>query len=160
MSRLNVGWHVHSQHWNLDLIICWHSVHIFIEYAHNSSYTDHRLFAMGLWIDISWNIYVCVLNCVQLFATPWNVACQSSLSMGFSRQNTGAGCHFPLLGSLLTQGLNPCLLHLLLVVNNPPANAGDTRGVDLIPGLGRFPWRRACNLLQYSCLGESHGQRT
>ena len=26
------------------------------------------------------------LNCVQLFVTPWAVACQASLSMGFSRQ--------------------------------------------------------------------------
>ena len=26
------------------------------------------------------------LSCVQLFATPWTVACQAPLSMGFSRQ--------------------------------------------------------------------------
>ena len=93
--------------------------------------------------------------CAQLHPTLCNPM-ECSLPVfsvhGFSRQNTGAGCHFLLLGSLLTQGLNPCLLHLLLVVNNPPANAGDTRGVDLIPGLGRFPWRRACNPLQYSYL--------
>ena len=34
--------------------------------------------------------------------------------MGFSRQNTGLGCHFLLQGISLTQGLNPhllCLLH-------------------------------------------------
>ena len=29
---------------------------------------------------------VCVHNCVQLFATPWIVACQALLSMEFSRQ--------------------------------------------------------------------------
>ena len=29
------------------------------------------------------------------------------------------------------------------VVKNPPANARDTRDVGSIPGLGRFPWRRA-----------------
>ena len=28
----------------------------------------------------------CVLSCVQLFATPWTVVCQASLSMGFSWQ--------------------------------------------------------------------------
>ena len=28
---------------------------------------------------------------------------------------------------------------VVLVVKNPPANAGDIREVDLIPGLGRFP---------------------
>ena len=32
-----------------------------------------------------WCIYVCVLSRVQLFATPWPVACQASLSIGFSR---------------------------------------------------------------------------
>ena len=28
------------------------------------------------------------------------------------------------------------------MVKNLPANAGDLRDVDLIPGSGRFPWRR------------------
>ena len=39
----------------------------------------------------------CVLsrfNCVSLFATPWTVAHQAPLSMGFSRKNIGVGCHF------------------------------------------------------------------
>ena len=30
---------------------------------------------------------------VQLFVTPWTVAHQAPLSMGFSRQETGVGCH-------------------------------------------------------------------
>ena len=29
----------------------------------------------------------------------------------FPGKNTGVGCHFPLQGIFLTQGLNPCLLH-------------------------------------------------
>ena len=36
------------------------------------------------------------------------------------------------------------------VVNNPPANAGNT---GLIPRSGRFPGKGNGNLLQYSCLG-------
>ena len=36
---------------------------------------------------------------------------------------------------------------------NSPANAGDTRDVGLIPGLGRSPGGGNENLLQYSCLG-------
>ena len=28
------------------------------------------------------------------------------------------------------------------MVKNPPANEGDVRDADLIPGLERFPWRR------------------
>ena len=48
---------------------------------------------------------------VQVFAIPWTVAYQAPLSMGFSRQNTGMGCHTLLQGILPTQGLNPRLLH-------------------------------------------------
>ena len=38
------------------------------------------------------------------------------------------------------------------VVKNPPANAGDARDMDLIPGLGRSPGGGNGNPLQYSCL--------
>ena len=39
-----------------------------------------------------------------------------------------------------------------LVVNNPPANAGDIRDVGSIPGLGRSPGGEHSNPLRYSCL--------
>ena len=39
--------------------------------------------------------------------------------------------------------------HMVLVVKNPPANAGDARSV---PGSGRFPGGGHGNSLQYSCL--------
>ena len=45
------------------------------------------------------------------FATPWTVAHQAPLSMGFPGKNTGLGCHFLQQGIFLIQGLN---LHLLL----------------------------------------------
>ena len=38
------------------------------------------------------------------------------------------------------------------VVNNLPANAGDTGDMDLIPGVGRSPGRGNGNPPQYSCL--------
>ena len=41
------------------------------------------------------------------------------------------------------------------MVKNPPANAGDTRDLGSIPGLGRSPGVRNGNLLQYSCLENS-----
>ena len=41
---------------------------------------------------------------------------------------------------------------VVLVVKNPPANAGDIRDADLIPGLGRSPGGGHGNPLQYSCL--------
>ena len=41
---------------------------------------------------------------------------------------------------------------VVLVVRNPPANAGDIRDVGSIPGLGRSPGGGHGNSLQYSCL--------
>ena len=46
---------------------------------------------------------------VRLFVTEWTVVCQAPLSIGFPRQ----GLPFPAPGIFLTQGSNPCLLHLL-----------------------------------------------
>ena len=46
------------------------------------------------------------------------------------------------------------------VVKNQPANAGDVRDASLIPGSGRFPWRRACQPIPPFLSGESHGQRS
>ena len=40
-------------------------------------------------------VKVMALNRVQLFATPWTVAHQASLSMGFSRQEYWSGSPFP-----------------------------------------------------------------
>ena len=38
------------------------------------------------------------------------------------------------------------------MVKNLPADAGDIRDMDFIPGLERSPGGRHVNLLQYSCL--------
>ena len=53
------------------------------------------------------------LSCVQLFATPWTVARQVSLSWDSPGKNTGVGYHFLLQGIFQTQGLNLHLLRLL-----------------------------------------------
>ena len=49
----------------------------------------------------------------QLLATLWSIACQSPLSVGFSRPEYWSGAHSLLQGIFLTQWLNPCLLCLL-----------------------------------------------
>ena len=41
---------------------------------------------------------------------------------------------------------------MVLVVKNPPANAGDIRDVGSIPGPGRSPGGGQGNALQHSCL--------
>jgi len=45
-------------------------------------------------------LHVCVLSCVQLFATPWTVACQAPLSVEFSRQEYCSGLTFATPGEL------------------------------------------------------------
>ena len=40
-------------------------------------------------------------------ATPWTVASQASLSMGFFRQEYWSGLPFPAIGSLPTPGIKP-----------------------------------------------------
>ena len=62
-------------------------------------------------------VVVCVqaqpLSHVRLFATPWTVAHQASLTVGkngFSGKNIGVGSHFLLHGIFLIQGLN---IHIL-----------------------------------------------
>ena len=44
---------------------------------------------------------------VQLFATPWTVARQAPLSMGFSRQEYWSGLPFPSPGDLPDPGVEP-----------------------------------------------------
>ena len=44
------------------------------------------------------------LSHVQHLVTPWTVACQAPLPLGFPGKNTGVGCHFLFQGIFLTQG--------------------------------------------------------
>ena len=55
----------------------------------------------------------CSLSHVRLFATPWTVAHQALLSLGFSSKNTGVGCHFLLQETFLILRSNPGHLCLL-----------------------------------------------
>ena len=47
---------------------------------------------------------------VQLFVTPWTVACQASLFMGFSRQEYWSGLPYPPPGDLPNPGIEPASL--------------------------------------------------
>ena len=49
---------------------------------------------------------------VRLCETLWTIAQQPPLSMDSPGKNTGVGCHALLQGIFLSQGSNPCLLHL------------------------------------------------
>ena len=52
---------------------------------------------------------MCVLSCVQLFGTPWNVTCRLLCPWNFPGKNTRAGCHFHHQGIFPTEGSNLCL---------------------------------------------------
>ena len=79
---------------------------------------------------------VCVCVCVRARTRVPSVTSVMSdslwphgLSMGFCRQNTGAGCHALLQGIFSTQGLNPCLSWLLRWQEGslPPEQLGKPR---------------------------------
>ena len=52
----------------------------------------------------------CMLSCVQLFVTPWTVAHQAPLSMGFSRHEYQSGLPCPLPEDLSDPGIKPASL--------------------------------------------------
>ena len=52
-------------------------------------------------------VVIQLLRYVLLFVTPWTVARQAHLFMGFSWQDFGVGCHFIFQGIFLNQGSNP-----------------------------------------------------
>ena len=54
---------------------------------------------------------VCVLSCVRLFATPWTIACQALLSMGFSRQEYWSSLPFSPPVDLPDPGIKARYLH-------------------------------------------------
>ena len=61
-------------------------------------------------------VCVCVRTCAQLCPALFDsMDCSPSHSSLWDSpgKNTGVGCHFLLQGIFLTQGSNPCLLHLL-----------------------------------------------
>ena len=58
-------------------------------------------------------VHACMLSCfshVWLFVTPWTVASQAPLSMGFSRQEYWSGLPCPPPGDLLDSGIEPASL--------------------------------------------------
>ena len=50
---------------------------------------------------------MCVLSCIQPFATPWTVALQAPLSMRFSQQEYCSGLPFLPPGDLPNPGIEP-----------------------------------------------------
>jgi len=70
-----------------------------------------------------------LLSHVQLFETPWTVACQAPLSMNSPNKNLGVVSHSLLQGIFLTQGSNKSLLHYRWVLYHlsHQGSSGDSR---------------------------------
>ena len=77
------------------------------KFLYHGEYLTPRegIFVYGVCVCVC--VCVCVLSHVQLFATPWTVACQIPLSMGFSRQEYWSELPFPSPGDLPNPGIEP-----------------------------------------------------
>ena len=60
-----------------------------------------------LRLILSPSCHVQSLSCVPLFVTPWTLARQAALSVGFSRQESCTGLPCPPPGDLLDPGIEP-----------------------------------------------------
>ena len=67
---------------------------------------NHKLYNKPL---INYLVGLVAKSCLTL-VTPWTVACQAPLSMGFSRQEYWSGLSFPSLGDLPDPGIEPMSL--------------------------------------------------
>ena len=59
------------------------------------------------WLILNACICACTFNHVWLFVTPWTVARQAPLSVGFSRQEYWSGMPFPPPGDIPDPGIEP-----------------------------------------------------
>ena len=68
---------------------------------------------------------MCICLVVSSFATPWTVAFQDPLSMGFSRQEHWSGLPFPSPGDLPDPGIKPSspALQVDSLLSEPPGKA-------------------------------------
>ena len=69
------------------------------------------------------------LSCVRLFATPWTVAYQASLSMGLSRHEYWSGLPFPSPGDLPNSGIEPRspALRADALTSEPPGKSSEDK---------------------------------
>ena len=86
--------------------------------------------------------YTCVssLSHVQLFVTPWTVAYEAALSMGFSRQEYWSGLPFPSPGDLSDPGIKlvSSALQAYALPSKPPGLHIYTRTPLILPELFIF----------------------
>ena len=95
-------------------------------------------------------VCVCVCCCVQLFETPWTVAHQAPLSMGFPRQENWSGLPFPSPGDLPGPGIkfaSPTLASGFFT-SEPPGKQTKNIIINKNQGVGDI----VCGLVAQLCL--------
>ena len=100
----------------------------------SSFHFSHSALGYDIFYKYCFISLLCMLSCficVHLFATRWNIVCQTPLSVGFPRQEYWSGLSFPSPGDLLNPGIKPMSLM-------PPVLAGRF----LAPPGKRFPVER------------------
>ena len=103
--------------------------------------------------DCLWILKVKSLRRVQLFATPWTVAYEAPLSMGFSRQECWSELPFPSPGDLPNPGIKPGspALRVDALPSEPPGKPYTRKSQDKLKLYrGRF-WGKEANNLAKSC---------
>ena len=109
----------------------------------------------SLMILVFWISWACVLSRfshVQFFVTLWIIACQDSLSMGFSRQENWSGLPCPPPGDFPDPGIEPVTL------SSPALAGGFSSATWGKPWLSQI-YSNRCNAVsemfsQYTCLWE------
>ena len=106
----------------------------------------------------------CVLSHVQLFVTPWPVAHQAPLSMGFDRQEYYSGLPFPSRGDFPDPGIEPKLpalqadsLPLEPQWKESTCQCRRHKRHGFNPWDGKIPGGGHGNPSQYSCMDNSTG---
>ena len=88
------NFHFHIEHWEGQV----------------SGFFFPRMWFQTIWYLLAHHLHVCVFSCfscVWLFVTPWTVALQAPLSMGFSRQAYWSELLCPPPGDLPNPGIEP-----------------------------------------------------
>ena len=98
---------------------------------------------LGILYRLNMNVNVKSLSCVRLLATPWTVAYQAPLSLGFSRQEYWSGLPFPSPGDLPNSGIKPesPVLQADALPSEPPGKSQGKRPW-FNSWVRKIPWRR------------------
>ena len=101
--------------------------------------------------------YIVLLSHVHFFATPWTVARQAPLSMGFSRQEYWSGLPFSPPGNLPSPGIEPTLLTSPLLADGFFTTSASWEALSYVRSLNNlefifvYVWRNVPTCFTCSC---------